>query len=125
MDDVNNETASLVGTITGSDTISANLSSHGNITGSIGGSENIDAVINDSAASLTGTISGTDTVSATITPQERLRGSIRASDFVFENDYDLLENKPMIEEHILNGNSTLDDIGAHNISTIELLNILV
>lgn len=68
-------------------------------------------------------------IRGTISPQGQVNGSIGGGGVsgvlnTSSKDYNMMTNKPSINDHTLQGNSDFEDIGLHFMTNVELKNLL-
>lgn len=74
---------------------------------------------------LIGLIRNDKTLTGQITPRQVLKGNaIDLVKYVYEKDYNLLDNKPQIESVELVGNKTFEELGLDAISADDLIEIV-
>lgn len=51
------------------------------------------------------------TLKGTVTPLGQISGNVQKASVAYEKDYEILDNKPQINSHVLIGNQTGNDLG--------------
>lgn len=62
-------------------------------------------------------------IKGTITSKQSLKGELTSPKSVGASDYEELTNKPSIENVILVGDKTFEDLGLHEASNQDILNL--
>lgn len=73
---------------------------------------------------IVGDFANKNKLSGSVVPLGQIGGKIDRAAVSYEKNYEILDNKPSINEHILIGDSNFEDIGLHFMTNVELKQLL-
>ena len=73
---------------------------------------------------IVGDFANKNKLSGSVVPLGQIGGNVDRAAVSYEKNYEILDNKPSINEHILIGDSNFEDIGLHFMTNVELKQLL-